>query len=217
MSEINVVSRTQHIVVDPIISDVDVVEVQYASGPQNELLLGNKLANSFSTTINTGNKVAADGEIAIWNFTLPATMKVGDHVRLRFLGSLGDMTTGQAGIGWFYRVYLNNVKITEVYPLFTPAGGYGSTPQRAPFIEDIDLMYQAINSAWIWHRHSQGWMKPPATASVATDGAFHTLAAYTNPAVNLANIPIKIAVQNGTATATNMIANSLTVEHLIAP
>jgi hypothetical protein len=216
MSEINIVSRTQQIVVDPIISSVEVSDIQFALERQVELLAGNRLANSFPATLNTGNVTSAAPEFTVANFRLPANMGGGDHVRIRFTGSLGDMLSGGAVPSWYFRVYLNNVKVTEVYPSFAIPTGFGSTPLRAPFFEDIDIMHQTTTSAWVWHRHSQGMFRGAASVTIATDGTLHTLAAYANPAVDLADIPIKIMIQNGTAVGSNVDVRGLTVEHLIS-
>jgi hypothetical protein len=215
MSEINIVNRTQRIIIDPIISSVEVSDVQYASERAYESLPGNKLLFSFPATRNTGNVTNTAPEFEVANFTLPASMGGGDHARIRFTGSLGDLITGGAVPSWWFRLYLGIYKITEMYPSFTPAAGFGSTPQRAAFIQEIDLMYQSPTSAWVWHRHSQAWMHAPA-ASVGIDGAFHTLAAYANPAMILSNCPVKITVQNGTAVPSNVDVRGLTVEHLIS-
>lgn len=220
MSEINIVNRTQHIVIDPIISSVNVVEVDNQS-VEDQVQLGSVLSNSFPVSLNTGNITSAAAEFPLWTFNLPAAMKVGDHARLRFNGSLGDILSGSAVASWYFRIYLNNVKVTEIYPAFTPMTGYGSTVLRIPFIQDIDFLFQAANSAYVWHRHAQGGSRPDVesttTYNYGIEGTIHTMAAYANPAVNLANMPVKIAIQNGTAVSTNIKARGLTVEHLIAP
>jgi hypothetical protein len=214
MSDLNVVSRTQVIIVDPATYHVNVIDsLQLGSERAVARVPGSVLLASVPNTFDTGVLSGSTPEQFPpgWAITLPSVMQAGDHIRARFFGTM----YGGTNIAMYARLYLDGVKCNEVYYNISPAAS-----QQIGFVDEIDLMYQAVNSAWVWQRHSQSnstASQGTASATSSSDGANHTLATYSNPAKNLAGSILTFGFQSGSTNPIGLRLRGLTVEHLIAP
>jgi hypothetical protein len=214
MSELNVVSRTQVIVVDPAIYHVNVIDsLQLGSEREVARVPGTVLLASVPATFDTGVINGGAEQVPPWAFTLPTSMQAGDHIRIRYFGAFYGGTT----LAWYARLYLDGVKSNEIY--YNSSGLVSG--QKMPFVNDIDLMYQSVSSAWVWLRHSHAASSATQETAVATgssaDGDKNTLVAYSNPAKNLAGAVLTFGFTAGSSNPQGLHLRGLTIEHLIAP
>jgi hypothetical protein len=213
MSDLNVVSRTQVIIVDPAIYHVNVIDsLQLGSERAVARLPGVVLLQSAPATFDTGVLSGSTPEQFPpgWSVALPTAMQTGDHIRVRFFGTFYGGTT----LAMYSRIYLDSVKCNEIYYNAAPAAS-----QQIGFVDEIDLMYQSVNSAWVWQRHSQSnstASQGTASATSSSDGANHTLATYSNPVKNLAGSLLTFGFQSNSINPIGLRVRGLTVEHLIA-
>jgi hypothetical protein len=212
MGDINVIPRLETIRVAPAKQAIKVFNMPHYEAPLPQRV-GVRMVYSDSNTYDTG-MLMTGGDQGIYNFRLPTKIKIGDHIRVTSFGSIGG-NPNYAG-SWYFRSWLDGFEQTALYvhtqnPV--PAG------QRITFIQELDILKQSVTSVWVWHKMSVCKAAPTgASQSVVSDGWYHTLAMYSNPAREIAGASLALTAKyGGGQEAMNVLSRGLMVEHLIAP
>jgi hypothetical protein len=211
MGDINVIPRVETIHVAPARQSINVLNM-----PRNEAPIpqpaGARFFYSDPNNYSTGI-LSTGGDQGIYNFRLPAKVKVGDHIRVTNWGSLGDNVAGAHA--WMFKSWINGYEQSAIYPYVgtpTPAG------QRVAFIQELDIVKQSPTSAWLWHRISTGRAATTATVQTAPgEGLWHTLAVYAHPAIELSGASLALTAKYSGGDPSSVYSRGLMVEHLIAP
>jgi hypothetical protein len=213
MGDINVIPRIEDIRVAPAKQTIKVFNLPRYEGPIPQRV-GVRMVYSDSNSYDTG-MLNTGGDQGIYNFRLPTKIKIGDHIRTTSWGSIGG-NPNYAG-SWMFRSWLDGFEQTALYVHTTnpiPAG------QRMAFIQEVDILKQSISSAWVWHKMSVCKAAPTGVTQIGviSDGWYHTLAFYSNPAREIAGASLALTAKfSGGLEAMNVLSRGLMVEHLIAP
>lgn len=211
MGDINVIPRIDNILVAPAKQSINVFNIKKPD-TVTARSAGNKLFLSSPQTVVLPGAIT---ELDIWNFILPTTLKVGDHIRIRYTGAF----TVNESAGIYFRVWLGSTQVTQQYcnPLIGPAGS------KQAFMQEFDILFQAPSSAFVMQNFMLANTSPTTETPLSTmalDGTmngstYHSPIAYTNPLLNTSGLGCRVTWYYGGTTGT-IRARGLTVEHLIA-